>query len=370
MSEGVKITLKVVTNNGIINTMEIQAIDLFCGAGGLTYGLRQADITVKLGVDVDSYCKYPYEKNNRAECLIQDIGQISSKKLAARFSQKADYRLIAGCAPCQTFSTYNQKAGKDDSRWWLLREFIRSVRDIQPELVTMENVPGLAEHDVFDEFKSFLESEGYFYDVKVLKCVEYGIPQQRERLVLIASKLGEISILPPTWFRKKSSSVQEAIGTLPRLKAGQTHPADPLHQTAELSELNLQRIKASVPGGTWRDWPEDLRAVCHRKKTGKTYPAVYGRMKWDEPSPTITTQFFGFGNGRFGHPVQNRAISLREGAILQSFPENYIFTKPGDPIHKTVLARLIGNAVPVRLGYVIGKSFVHHIRTIQKEVKV
>lgn len=349
----------------IQDKVKIEAIDLFCGAGGLTHGLRQADIKVNLGVDVDPHCKYPYEKNNRAECLIQDIGKISSKKLATHFSNKAEYRLIAGCAPCQTFSTYNQKAGEDDSRWWLLREFIRSVKDIQPELVTMENVPGLAEHDVFDEFKSFLESEGYFYDLRVLKCVEYGIPQYRERLVLIASKLGEISILLPSRFRKKSTSVQNAISALPKLRAGQTHSDDPLHQSAELSDLNLQRIKASVPGGTWRDWPEELRSACHRKKTGKTYPAVYGRMKWDEPSPTITTQFFGFGNGRFGHPVQNRAISLREGAILQSFPENYKFTEPGEPIHKSVLGRLIGNAVPVRLGYVIGKSFVHHVRTVQ-----
>lgn len=348
--------------------MKIEAIDLFCGAGGLTHGLKQAGVKVKLGVDVDPHCKYPYEKNNRAECLIKDIGQISSADLSSRFTPEADYRLIAGCAPCQTFSTYNQKAGKDDSRWWLLREFIRTVRDIRPELVTMENVPGLADHDVFEEFKSFLDSEGYSYDLNVLKCVDYGIPQQRERLVLIASNLSDIKILPPTWFKKKTPTVKEAIGSLPRLKAGQANQEDPLHQTAELSERNLQRIKASVPGGTWRDWPEELRAECHRKKSGKTYPAVYGRMKWEEAAPTITTQFFGFGNGRFGHPTQDRAISLREGAILQSFPKKYKFTKPGEPIRKTVLGRLIGNAVPVRLGYVIGKSFQSHLRKLEAEV--
>lgn len=346
----------------------IEAIDLFCGAGGLTHGLKKAGITVNLGVDLDPACKYPFEKNNHASCLIQDIGKISSDDLSNSFSGSAEFRLIAGCAPCQTFSTYNQKASSSDSRWWLLREFIRVVRDINPEFVTMENVPGLADHTVFGEFLQFLESNGYSLDYRVLKCVEYGIPQQRERLVLIASKLGEIKILPPSYFRLPTPTVEQAIKDLPKIKAGEVHSDDPLHQAAELSPLNMQRMKASSPGGTWRDWPKSLIAPCHRKSTGRTYPAVYGRMRWDEPSPTITTQFYGFGNGRFGHPSQDRAISLREGAILQSFPRNYKFTAPKQPIHKTVLGRLIGNAVPVRLGYVIGKSFMYHIRAIEKEV--
>jgi len=137
---------------------------------------------------------------------------------------------------------------------------------------------------------------------------------------------------------------------------------DRLHQSAGLDPINLKRIKASVPGGTWRDWPKDLVAECHKKRSGKTYPSVYGRMVWDAPSPTITTQFYGFGNGRFGHPEQNRAISLREGAVLQSFPKSYKFVAPGTPISFTSVGRLIGNSVPVKLGKAIGQSFVDHAR--------
>jgi len=127
-----------------------------------------------------------------------------------------------------------------------------------------------------------------------------------------------------------------------------------------LSPLNLRRIKASRPGGTWRNWPPELQAACHRKTTGATYPSVYGRMEWDRPAPTITTQCFGYGNGRFGHPEQDRAISLREAAMLQTFPEMYAFAPPGASIKFNKMGRLIGNAVPVRLGEVIAQSLIGH----------
>ena len=340
---------------------QIQAIDLFCGAGGLTCGLKKAKIKVRLGVDVDPACKYPYEYNNSATCLLKDVRQIKSVELAAHFTPDTLVRLIAGCAPCQTFSTYNQKALKSDSRWWLLREFLRVIQDLKPEFVTMENVPGLAEHPVFGEFLGFLRETGYHVSDQVVRCSDYGIPQQRERLVVIASRLGPITLLPPSHFRKCANTVREAIAGLPALAAGEASTADPMHKTASLSSVNLKRIRASSPGGTWRDWAPNLVADCHKKKTGKTYPGVYGRMSWDEPGPTITTQFFGYGNGRFGHPEQDRAISLREGAILQSFPPTYQFTPPDKPIHKKIIGRLVGNAVPVRLGEVIGLSFQHHL---------
>jgi DNA (cytosine-5)-methyltransferase 1 len=178
---------------------------------------------------------------------------------------------------------------------------------------------------------------------------------------LLASKLGEIKLLSPKDYRCKRKTVKDVIGKLPPLEAGSFDSKDALHQSSTLSATNYKRILVSKPGGTWRDWPEYLIADCHKKKSGKTYPSVYGRMCWDEPSPTITTQFFGFGNGRFGHPEQNRALSLREGAMLQSFPKNYKFTPPGDPINKKLLGRLIGNAVPVKLGEVIGKSILKHV---------
>jgi DNA (cytosine-5)-methyltransferase 1 len=159
--------------------------------------------------------------------------------------------------------------------------------------------------------------------------------------------------------------VKDAISGLKPLAAGETDPNDNLHSACCLSDLNLRRIKASKPGGTWRDWDEDLVAVCHRKKSGQTYPSVYGRMRWDAPAPTITTQCFGYGNGRFGHPEQDRAITLREAAILQTFPDSYHFLRKGERLRFDVVGRLIGNAVPVRIGEVVAESLFQHLETLR-----
>lgn len=339
----------------------ISAIDLFCGAGGLTCGLVQAGVKVLAGVDVDPACKFPYEKNNEAEFILKSVREIKGDDLLAKLPQKG-FKLLAGCAPCQTFSTYNQKASSEDPRWNLLGEFQRLAQEMEPDFITMENVPGLKEQEVFTLFVKSLEELKYTVWNEVVDCSQYGLPQQRNRLVLIASRLGKVKLLSPKELGCGVVTVAEAIGRLPSLEAGQTHPQDPLHTSSRLSELNLRRIQHSRPGGTWRDWPKDLVAECHRKLSGKTYPSVYGRMVWNKPSPTMTTQFFGFGNGRFGHPDvnQNRAISLREGAILQSFPLDYQFIPPGKEVNIKSLGRMIGNAVPVQLGKVIGQSLLKH----------
>ena len=177
--------------------------------------------------------------------------------------------------------------------------------------------------------------------------------------------VGIIQAQPDFQVVGQAETVREAIAGLPPLKAGEVCVSDPLHQASELSPLNLKRIRASKPGGSWKDWNDDLVADCHKKSSGKTYPSVYGRMSWDEPSPTMTTQYYGFGNGRFGHPEQNRAISLREGAILQSFPRYYKFVPKNGEIYRKVIGRLIGNAVPVKLGEAIGKSIVRHVEELQ-----
>ena len=338
----------------------ISAVDLFCGAGGLTRGLEKSGITVNLGIDIDPACEYPYSANNNASFLLKSVDDVEASELLSAYNG-TQLKLLAGCAPCQTFSSYNQKADSSDKRWWLLLQFSRLIRETEPELVTMENVPGLMHQDVFKEFVADLEVRDYHIDYQIVNCAEYGLPQQRNRLVLLASQLGPIKFLSPKGFKRKTKTVKEAIGKLPSIEAGAIDPKDPLHQSSCLSEINHKRIIVSKPGGTWRDWPEELVADCHKKKSGKNYPSVYGRMSWNEPAPTITTQFFGFGNGRFGHPEQNRAISLREGAILQSFPKKYKFTAPGEPISKKLLGRLIGNAVPVKLGELIGKSILKHV---------
>lgn len=346
---------------------KIYAIDLFCGAGGLTHGLVKAGVDVRLGVDIDPICEFPYIANNKAKFLLKSVEELAANELA-RYYRKNGIKLLAGCAPCQTFSTYNQKATESDKRWWLLQQFSRLVNELSPELVTMENVPRLIEQNVFHEFVTNLKGNGYLVSYQIVNCADYGIPQQRNRLVLLASKFGQISLQTPEQFGKRQKTVKEAIGKLPPIEAGMRHPKDPLHQCSTLSEINMRRMKASLPGGTWRDWPKELIANCHKKPSGKTYPSVYGRMAWDIPAPTITTQFFGFGNGRFGHPEQNRAISLREGSILQSFPPSYKFVRSKEQICQKSIGRLIGNAVPVILGEAIGSSLLSHVSEMTRRM--
>lgn len=336
----------------------IRAVDLFCGVGGLTYGLVQAGIEVVAGIDIDPECKYPYEANNKAKFMQRDVNELSASEVATIIGG-ADVSMIAGCAPCQPFSTYS-RSGRSKKRgddWQLVETFGRLVKEVQPDLVTMENVPQLIDHPVFDQFLENLD--GYSVEWSVVQAVRVGIPQTRKRLVLIASKLGAYG-LTVAQDNERVRTVREAIGRLRPIKAGESDPKDRLHVASRLSKTNLERIRHSKPGGTWRDWPDELQAACHQKSTGATYPSVYGRMSWDDASPTITTQCFGYGNGRFGHPEQDRAISLREAAILQTFPPTYKFVPPSEPVRFNVLGRLIGNAVPVRLGEVVGQTIVAH----------
>lgn len=344
--------------------MAIEAVDLFCGAGGLTKGLSEAGIIVLAGIDLDPACKYPYTANNNAQFVEQSVTELHRQDIRS-FFRKGSLRLLAGCAPCQTFSSYNFKARtakEKDRKWFLLREFARLVRELTPELVTMENVPGLEGQNVFLDFIQTLEGNGYKVSYQVVNCADYGVPQNRHRLVLLASKLGEIRLLTPEECHSQKRTVRDVIANQPSLNAGEKSPDDTLHRCSMLSPLNLRRIKASKPGGSWRDWPKSLIAECHKRETGDTYSSVYGRMKWDEPAPTITTQFYGYGNGRFGHPEQDRAISLREGAMLQTFPDSYTFVEKGQDISFKAVGRLIGNAVPVRIGELIGRSILASCR--------
>ena len=339
----------------------IRAIDLFCGVGGLTHGLEDSGIDVVLGIDIDPACEYPYATNNEASFRRASVERWQGKDLDEAFGD-APLKLLAGCAPCQPFSTYNQgRSYAPTERWSLLGHFSRLVKETLPHLVTMENVPKLAEQDVFSKFVTDLHHENYKIFCDVVDCADYGVPQHRRRLVLIASRLGPIHIVKPHTPKGRRKTVRSAIGDLPPLGAGETCHFDSLHKASQLSPTNMQRIRTSTPGGSWREWDEDLRARCHKRLSGRSYPSIYGRMTWDDPAPTITTQYYGFGNGRFGHPEQDRAISLREGAILQSFPKSYELVPAGRPIHRNKAGRLIGNAVPVELGKAIGRSIILHV---------
>lgn len=339
--------------------MTYGVVDLFCGVGGLTCGLEKAGLNVVAGFDLDATCEYTYSHNNHAKFIhknIEDVTGLDIKRLLRGY----DVKILAGCAPCQPFSRHqkdkhNRKKHKD---WKLLYQFARLVEEAKPHIVSMENVPELEDEQVFKDFVKTLTDLKYNVTYKVVNAADYGVPQRRKRLLLLASKKKKISFIEPT--HPKAVTVKDIIGDLPHISAGQKNNNDSLHIAASLSEKNIERIKHSKPGGTWRDWPENLRLECHKKDTGKTYASVYGRMQWDDVAPTITTQFTGYGTGRFGHPEQNRALTLREGAMLQTFPQNYSFVPEGEEVSLKKVARHIGNAVPPRLGEVIGISIKKH----------
>ena len=343
----------------------VAAIDLFCGAGGLSYGLEAAGVSVLAGADIDPSCRYPFEANIAgARFLERDARLLAPEELVEIWPQDS-LRLLAGCAPCQPFSPYQRGRGTpSDSRWPLLREFGRLVRATQPELVTTENVPRLMGTSVFQAFLELLRDLNYSIAYRTCNCADYGLPQKRRRLVLIASRLGPIDIPDGCLSGLRPRTVGDAIRRLPPIVSGEADAADPLHRSRTLQEINRRRIQASVPGGSWQDWPEELRAPCHRRASGRRFTNVYARMSWDEPAPTLTTYFHNFGAGRFGHPEQDRAISIREGAILQGFPADYDFVEPGSSIGYTTLGRLIGNAVPPPLGTAIGRTIINHVENV------
>lgn len=349
------------SSSEFLSTVDASVVDIFCGVGGLSHGMKLEDFSIACGIDLDEECRYAYEKNNDAPFLRRDVSDLSGRFLNEHFHSET-YRILAGCAPCQPFSIYNQK--NDDPQWQLLSEFGRLVDEARPHVVTMENVPRLAKFrngEAFDNFIQTLEKADYHIWWKPVFCPEYGVPQNRTRLVLLASRLGPIELEPPTHTLDRFVRVGDVISRLPPLEAGGVDPSDPFHCASRLSPTNLKRIRESKPGGSWREWSEELVTDCHRRETGRGYTSVYGRMSWDEPSPTITTQFYGFGNGRFGHPDQDRALSLREGAILQTFPEDYAFVEPGRTIRFKKVGKMIGNAVPVLLGRAIARSIRKHL---------
>jgi len=229
----------------------------------------------------------------------------------------------------------------------------------------MENVPAIQKFklkNVLQDFIEVLKKEGYIVSEKVVYCPDYGIPQTRKRFVLLASKLGEIKLISPTHTKENYVTVRDTIGNLPPIEAGEISLTDPLHRSRVLSTLNMKRMLATPYGGGWKDWPEELLLECHKKKEGKTYGSVYGRMEWDKPAPTMTTLCTGIGNGRFGHPVQNRAISVREAALFQTFPLQYKFFPDEASVSITKVSRYIGNAVPPKLGKIIAQSIVENLK--------
>ncbi len=337
-----------------------KVIDLFCGIGGLTHGFVRTGFDVVAGIDNDKDCRYGYETNNNSKFISKDIADVSAKELTDLYGKKAGLRILVGCAPCQPFSKLNLN-DVTEKQLQPLEKFSQLIEELKPEVVSMENVRGLLNNPIFESFLRALDNNGYKYSYGIVDFSDYGVPQSRKRLVLLASRFGEIKLIPPTHVGKKVT-VRDVIGMLEPIEAGQVSTKDSLHRSRNLSERNMKRMRATPKnGGDANSWSKDLILKCHKKKSGKTYLGkVYGRMRWDEPAPTMTTQCYGIGNGRYGHPEQNRAISMREAAIFQTFPNNYEFAEPQE-LNITKLARFIGNAVPVRAGEVIAESIRRHL---------
>ena len=236
--------------------LPINCVDLFCGLGGLTHGMIRGGINVVAGFDVDPECRFPYEENNEASFVEADVRNVRGVDITSLLGG-GKYTLLSGCAPCAPFSTYSRKGrrSRKDIKWDLLRDFGRLVTETHPDFVTMENVPQLADHPVFAEFLAGLD--GYYIWWNIVDCVKYGVPQTRKRLVLLASLLGQIFLVPPSLINESNApTVRKAIGHLPPIVAGKSDSNDALHCSSALSMLNLQRIRASKPGGTWRDWAQ------------------------------------------------------------------------------------------------------------------
>jgi DNA (cytosine-5-)-methyltransferase len=351
--------------------MKINAIDLFCGVGGLTYGIQKTGINVIAGYDIDEKSKFAYEYNNNAKFILKDVKEIDDREISNLYPKDTDIRVLIGCAPCQPFSSYSHKYQNNENtlkKKDLLDYFGKQIELVKPDIVSMENVPQMQSREVFHRFQDILEKNGYKVTYKVVYAPDYGVPQKRKRLLLLASKFGDISLLGPEFSPDNYPTLRDTIGNLPEIRAGETYVQDPLHRSRNLSALNLKRIRQSKPGGTWRDWDKDLLLEAYKKESGKSFGSVYGRLEWDKPANTITTQFPGIGNGRFGHPEQDRALSLREGALLQTFPLNYEFVDPKQgrnyPISQVALQ--IGNAVPPKLGEIIGKSIINHLEELDE----
>lgn len=351
--------------------IKLKVIDLFSGSGGSALGFKHAGYSIKVAVDNDKRASESFKLNfPEAYVFSSDISTLSGKQLlkAGSIKNGKDVLLIA-CPPCQGFSTARRKSQRlTDPRNKLIYEFLRIVEEIKPLAFVMENVPGLARgigKPLFLQILGKLHKLGYQTVHDVVNAADYGVPQRRKRLVLLGTINSDVKLSFPLVTNTKPSvssdlpvwnTVRIAISNLPALKAGERNANDPMHASANLAEINFKRIKQTPHnGGDRTSWTEDLVLECH--KTTKGHKDVYGRMKWDAPSPTITGGCVMLSKGRFGHPEQDRAISLREAARLQTFPDSFAFTGSfGD------IAKQIGNAVPPLLAQRAAETIRNAIR--------
>ena len=333
----------------------LTAIDLFAGGGGLTVGLKRAGFKVVTAIEAEAHACATYATNHPDVDLIRrDIKDVSARDSRTPLT-KVPIDLVAGCPPCQGFTSLTYKYRGEDKRNLLMFEMMRFVQDLKPRAIMMENVPGLIRRGapLFKEFTRKLKNWGYRLEYGILNAADYGVPQWRRRLVLLGglgfpislpspthSKNGENGLEPWRTVKDAISHMEEPVTLQDARNTGSPQERN-WHVTRSLSAKNIKRIKVAKPGLTWRCIPEQLRPKCH-KGSYEGFTNVYGRMKWEAPSPTITGGCTTFSKGRFGHPTRNRTISVREAALLQTFPEQYHLVTP----YMERACNIVGNALP------------------------
>ena len=343
---------------------KLKAIDFFCSGGGMSFGIQQAGIEVLAGIDIDKNCRETYVSNiNNSKFICADISNFKEKELLnyVEVNVADDNLIFIGCSPCQYWSIMRTSRSKSEKGKNLLCDFQRFVEYYKPGFIIVENVPGIfrrREESGLDIFINTIEWMGYTVKYKVLDLSYYGVPQSRKRFSLIASRTNSnIDFPEPDEIQKTVKSVIGDKNLFPEISAGHSDQTAFLHTTPKLSDLNIKRLEMThVDGGSRAAWSDTNLQLETYKKNNAYFKDTYSRMYWNKPAPTITTKFYSISNGRFVHPEQNRAISLREGATLQTFPINYTFK--GKSLAK--IAKIIGNAVPPiyakKLGHAIKKS--------------
>lgn len=337
--------------------------DFFSGCGGTSAGLRRAGMTPILALDFDDEASKTYRKNfPQAAFVYDDVRRVHTGDLEPFFErERTTPVLISACAPCQPFSKQNRQKKEGDRRITLLSELHRFIERFRPELLLVENVPGLeagksGDTKPFEELIRLLDKLGYHHDSGVLRALDFGVPQNRRRLFLIASAFGPVKLPEPTHGTedRPHPTVRDAIYRFPPIEAGETHPVIKNHKACALSETNLERIRSTPEGAGRLSWNDDLKLDCHKDVKG--YSDVYGRMWWDRAAPAMTTRCNSLSNGRFGHPTQDRAISIREAAAIQTFDDDFEFVGSMNG-----MARQVGNAVPVELAHAVGRALLEHV---------
>ncbi len=343
---------------------KLSAIDLFCGAGGLTTGLKAAGFSVLAGFELNETAAATYKLNHKSSTVfVGDLSKLDPKEVMDDLGlNKGELDLLAGCPPCQGFSTHktrNRSSSVDDLRNDLVFEVLRYIKVFLPKTIMLENVPGLAKDQRMSKLKAELKKLGYVINdstVKILDAADFGVPQRRKRMILQASLFGIIDEPKKT---KAKTTVKQSIGAMPL----PGFSGDELHDLPVIRSKKVSEIIKNVPinGGSRSDLPVELWLPCHIKRPG-SYRDVYGRMSWDDVAPTITGGCTNPSKGRFIHPDQNRSITLREAALLQTFPENYRFSLARG---KDYAALMIGNALPPLLIKAHAKKYIQHLKSIE-----